>query len=206
MLGTKPKNELFPIKETKRALIRPGLSFFFMSCVVSFLYSKCFIQRMIIRKAKKKDIESIQKLDRESTMYHKKFDKDFYTISEKWRKIKKDSQIKVIKSPTNLILVAEIDEKVVGYIWGYEEKILNHKIGKIQELIVTLKQRGKGIGTELIKKMLDFFKERKCIISEIEVFVENLPTIQVYEKAGFRKREYKMQLKLDKTKKFKPFF
>src|SRR3989344_1944315 len=158
---------------------------------------------MLIRKAKKEDIESIHKLDRESIKYHKKFDKDFYMISENWWKIKKDSQIKAIKSPTNLVLIAESDEKVVGYIWGYVGTIMKHKIGKIQELIVTSKQRGKGIGKELIKNILDFFKERKCIISEIEVFVENLPTIQVYEKAGFRKREYKMQLKLNKTKRFK---
>jgi ribosomal protein S18 acetylase RimI-like enzyme len=160
---------------------------------------------MLIRKAKKEDIESIHKLDKESTRYHRKFDKDFYTISEKWWEIKKDSQIKAIKSPTNLILVAEINGKVVGYIWGYIETIMKNKIGKIQELIVTSRQRGKGIGKELIKNMLDFFKGKKCIISEIEVFVDNLSTIQVYEKVGFKKREYKMQLKLNKTKKFRPF-
>ena len=161
---------------------------------------------MLIRKAKKEDIESIHKLDRESTKYHKKFDKDFYTISEKWWKIKKNSQLKSIKSPTNLILVSEIDGKVVGYIWGYIETIMKHKIGKIQELIVTSKQRGKGIGKELIKHILDFFKTKECVVSEIEVFVKNLPTIQVYEKIGFKKKEYKMQLKLNKTKKFRPFF
>ncbi len=161
---------------------------------------------MNIRKAKKDDIESIHKLDRESVKYHKRFDRDFYTISEKWWKIKKDSQIKAIKSPTNLILVAEVDKKIIGYIWGYVEIIMKHKIGKIQELIVTSKQRGKGIGKELIKRMLDFFKNRKCVISEIEVFADNVPTVKVYEKAGFRKREYKLQLKMDKTKRFRPFF
>ena len=161
---------------------------------------------MLIRKAKKEDGESIHKLDRESTKYHKKFDKDFYTISEKWWRIKKDSQLKAIKSPTNLVLVAESDEKVVGYIWGYVETVIGHKIGKIQELIVTSKQRGKGTGTELIKNILNFFKERKCVVSEIKVFVNNEPTIKVYEKAGFRKREYKMQLRLNKNKTFRPFF
>ncbi len=160
---------------------------------------------MIIRKAKTNDIETIHKLDKESVKYHKKFDKDFYTISEGFWKIKRDSQIKAIKSPTNLILVAEIDEKVVGYIWGYVETIMKHKIGKIQELIVTSKQRGKGIGKELIKRMLDFFKSRGCIISEIGVFVENEPTIKVYEKSGFKKKEYKMRLVLNKTKRFRPF-
>lgn len=160
---------------------------------------------MMIRKAKKKDIDAIHKLDMESIQYHKRFDNDFFTISKKWQKIKKDSQINAIKNPTNLIFVAELDGKVVGYIWGHVKTVIKHKIGKIDELIVTSKQRGNGIGKELIRRMLDFFKKRKCIISEIEVFTENLPTIKVYEKAGFRKREYKMQLKLNKNRKFRPF-
>ena len=61
-------------------------------------------------------------------------------------------------------------------------------------------------GKELIKNILNFFKERKCVVSEIEVFVNNEPTIKVYEKAGFSKREYKMQLRLNKNKTFRPFF
>jgi len=138
---------------------------------------------MIIKKAKKEDIESIHKLDIESVKHHKTFDKDFYSISERWWKIKKASQLKAIKSPTDLVLVAESGGKIVGYIWGYIEIMMKYKIGKIQELIVTSKQRGKGIGTRLIKQMLDFFKNRKCVISEIEVFVKNEPTIKVYEKS-----------------------
>ena len=82
---------------------------------------------------------------------------------------------------------------------------VRNKIGKIQELIVTSKQRGKGIGTRLIKQMLDFFRNRNCVISEIGVFVKNLPAIQVYGNAGFKKREYKMQLRLNETQKFRPF-
>ncbi len=160
----------------------------------------------MIRKGKKEDIESIHKLDRESTKYHKKFDKEFYTISENFWKKKKYSQIKAIKSPTNLILVAELNEKIVGYIWGYVQTIMKDKIGKIQELIVTSKHRKKGIGGELTQKMLEFFKREGCIYSEIEVFVENKPTVKFYEKIGFKKRLYKMQLNLSKTKKFRPFY
>ncbi len=158
-----------------------------------------------IRAAKKEDIEAIHLLDKESTKYHEKFDKHFYIISKKSWKIKKNSQKKAIKSSTDLILVAELNSEIIGYIWGYTEKIAKYKIGKIQELIVTSNQRRKGIGGKLIKNMLNFFKKKKCIISEIEVFVDNKPTVSAYEKIGFRKITYKMQLKLDKTKKFKPF-
>ncbi len=159
----------------------------------------------MIRKAKIEDIKLIHKLDKESTKYHEKFDKDFYTISKKFWKIKKRSQIKAIRSPTDLILVAELNGKIIGYIWGYVETIMKHKIGKIQELIVTSKHRKKGIGRELAKKMLEFFKREGCIISEIEVYAENKPTLKFYERIGFKNRIYKMQLKLSKTKKFRPF-
>ncbi|MBU3897302.1 MAG: GNAT family N-acetyltransferase [Nanoarchaeota archaeon] len=160
---------------------------------------------MLIRTAKKSDIAIINKLDRESIKYHKKFDKDFHTVSENFWKIKKRSHKKAINNPTNLILVAELNGEVVGYIWGYIKKIMKYKIGKIQELVVTSKQRKKGIGTKLINNMLRFFKGKKCIISEIDVFVGNLPTVEVYEKAGFIKRYHMMQIKLDKQKRFKPF-
>ncbi len=161
---------------------------------------------MKIRKAKKEDVVSITKLDKESTEYHKKFDKDFYTISEKWWKIKKDSQIRAVKDQTNLILIAEIDNKIVGYIWSYVEKRNNYKCGIIQELIVTSKQRGRGIGKELIKMMLAFLKKKGCTVSEIEVNVKNEPTMKLYEKSGFIKKEYKMRLILNKNKKFRPFY
>jgi GNAT superfamily N-acetyltransferase len=65
-------------------------------------------------------------------------------------------------------------------------------------------QRGKGIGASLIQSILDVFLKKGCIISETEVFVENLPAVKAYEKAGFKKRLYKMQVKLD-DKGFRPF-
>jgi ribosomal protein S18 acetylase RimI-like enzyme len=160
---------------------------------------------MNIRKARVTDIEAIHSLDRESIKYHEQFDKDFYTVSESCFKLKKESQVKAMKSQSDLILVAEMNGKVVGYIWGRVEKVMKEKSGKVQEIIVTSQQRGKGIGKALMKQMLNFFKEKGCIISETEVFVENVAAIKAYESAGFKKREYKMQLHIDKTRRFKPF-
>ena len=68
---------------------------------------------MIIRKAKKADIASINKLDKESTRYHEKFDKEFFTISEHFWKMKVDSKITAMNDSTNLILVAKASGKVV---------------------------------------------------------------------------------------------
>ncbi|HLC76773.1 MAG TPA: GNAT family N-acetyltransferase [archaeon] len=141
----------------------------------------------------------------ESTTYHQRFDNDFYTISQKWWKIKKTSQFTAIKDATNLILVAENEGIVIGYVWGYIEKVAKLKIGKIQDLIVTKKYRRKGVAAALIQELLIFFRNKKCIISETLVNVKNETALKAFEKLGFEKKEYKMRLKLDETKKFRPF-
>ncbi|MFT4308942.1 MAG: GNAT family N-acetyltransferase [Candidatus Woesearchaeota archaeon] len=161
---------------------------------------------MDVRKAKTADIDSINALDRESVKYHAKFDKDYYTISEEWWNIKKDSQLKAMRSPKNSMLVALIDDTIVGYVWGSIDILADHKIGRIQELIVTSRYRRRGIGKTLINEMLEYFKGKNCVVCEIGVEAGNTPTIKAYENAGFSIREHKMRLKLDKKKRFRPFY
>lgn len=159
---------------------------------------------MLIRRAVAKDIDAIHELDVESTEYHKRFDKDFYTVSEKWWRVKKDSQRKALKDSTNLILVAEDSKEVVAYIWGFVDKITRFNVGKIQEIAVSSEYRNRGIAMQLVRKMLNFFKKKKCIISEVEVNIRNNPAIELYEKVGFMKQNCKMILKLKKGKSFSP--
>ena len=151
------------------------------------------------------DIKAIQKLDKESTLYHRRFDKELYQISKKWWRIKKNSQIAAIKDPKNLTLVAENNGKIIGYSWGYVEQLGKYSIGKIQELIVSAQYRRKGIGTQLIKNLLKFFEDKNCTIVEVMVNIKNNAAFKTYKKLGFEKKEYRMQLKIDKTKKFSPF-
>ena len=93
---------------------------------------------------------------------------------------------------------------MIGYIWGYIYKITKFDIGKIQDLIVTYKYRHRGVAAQLVKKMLKFFMEKKCVISEVEVHTKNNAAIDFYEKVGFVKQNYRMRLKLSKEK-FSPF-
>jgi ribosomal protein S18 acetylase RimI-like enzyme len=158
---------------------------------------------MIIRKAKKEDIEDIISLEKESLKYHEKFDKCFHTVSKKSLEIQKKYLTKDMRKPSRLILVAEIDKKVVGFIFGYIIKMDKHKIGKVQEIIVTAKYRKVGIGRKLMKKLLNFFRKNGCAIAETVTFVGNTPGEKFYESAGFKKRTYTLWLKFDK--KFMPF-
>ncbi|MEM7814773.1 MAG: GNAT family N-acetyltransferase [Candidatus Aenigmatarchaeota archaeon] len=160
---------------------------------------------MFIRPAVSTDIEAIQELDKESTTYHRKFDRNFYMVSEKWWKIKRNFQLAAMKDSKNLILVAEDNDEIVGYVWGYVERLNKYNIGKIQELVVSIRHRRKGIGTRLVKSLLEFFKSKNCIIVEVLVNVKNIAAYKTYKNLGFEEKEYRMQAKIDKTRKFRPF-
>ena len=117
---------------------------------------------MIIRKANKKDIDSILKLWLESIKFHKKFDKNMYSIDGNILKDQKDSIYKAINDKKRRIFVVESNGQAVAYVWGLIKKQKKRKIGVIADIIVTKKYRNKGVGKSLIKKILRFFKEFDC--------------------------------------------
>ena len=114
---------------------------------------------MIIRKAKAEDIDAIQALDLESIDYHKRFDKKFYRVGEKNKKLKRKELISAIKKTKNFVFVAEDKKKVVGYVWGHFQTHKKKKYGTLQEISVTDNYRKKGIGTRLVRKLMNEFKK-----------------------------------------------
>ena len=79
--------------------------------------------------------------------------------------------------------IAEIDGKMAGFagLWRVAGE------GHINNVAVAPEYRGRGIGTEIIKKLID--DARKAGIREftLEVRIANAAAIALYEKFGFRK-------------------
>lgn len=102
---------------------------------------------MNIREASKEDIDEIKEGYRD--LYHGDEKQKFYGS-----KIVLDA----LKSG-QIILVAEIDKKAVGYCWAvWYEHIKNKGIAYIEELQVDDDNRSKGIGKALMKDMLSRLK------------------------------------------------
>ncbi len=84
-----------------------------------------------------------------------------------------------------LFLVAEENEKIVGYVIGMkkglkEKKEEESKGGLIASIAVLPNFRRKGIGTSLMEKMVGEMEE-----VEIQVRKNNRDAIKFYEKLGF---------------------
>ncbi len=99
------------------------------------------------------------------------------------------------------IFVARIEDEIVGYITiNIKEKnnpsMRYRKQLQIEAICVDEKNRGKGIGTELLEYVRKFGKENNCTDLYLTVNKENEKAIKVYEEFGFKVKSiaYSMQI------------
>ena len=79
-------------------------------------------------------------------------------------------------------LVAEVSGHIVGYVVG---SIAGDR-GEVESLAVDESARGQGIGTLLIRRLLDRFREMGLRTCRLETRTANAVAIDLYERLGFR--------------------
>ena len=99
-----------------------------------------------------------------------------------------------------VIYVAELDSEPVGVVVGTileqsKEDLLEHvpsKFGEVLELVVKAECRGKGIGTMLVNKLEEYFREKNCNILGVGVLAPNKRAHHLYNKLGYEDRSFYM--------------
>ena len=87
--------------------------------------------------------------------------------------------------------VAEVEGKPVGFVAcdaNWVSIFENEEVGEIHEIFVHPKWQGRGIGSALLLKALDYAKGRNKRLAELWVGVGNLKAKRFYEKFGFEER------------------
>ncbi len=106
------------------------------------------------------------------------------------------------KKKHDIAFVAEIDGKIVGAVWVRIMNDYGHVDDNTPSFAISLykEYRGKGIGTELMKEMLDTLKARGYERASLSVQKGNYAA-KMYQKLGFQiigenEEEYLMLKKL----------
>lgn len=94
------------------------------------------------------------------------------------------------------ILVAELNNEVVGYISGAltsqsEEELMEvipTKFGSVLEFQIKKDYQRKGIGKILMKEIINYFKKNNCEMVRLTVFSPNKIARNFYKKLGFQDR------------------
>ena len=105
----------------------------------------------------------------------------------------------LIPNDNNCILVAEYEDRIIGYLYGYIEDIGDAYIksrAQLEAMFVDEKYRNSGIGTMLINDFKIWLKSKNVKYLELKVCNGNKSAIALYNKNGFNNIKRIMMIEL----------
>lgn len=134
----------------------------------------------IIRNAKKEDMPRVLELIQELADFEKESDAVAVTLAEL-------EAAGFSNPPSFVCFVAEVAHTIEGIALCYFRfSTWKGKTVHLEDLIVTQKMRGKGLGTLLYQRVLQFAKQEGVRRVNWEVIDWNTPAIEFYERTGAR--------------------
>lgn len=139
--------------------------------------------KVVIRKAKPEDWETIQRLNNEVFEVSRPYDK---RLNMKWPYSKEGIKYykKVTKSKKYCCIMAEIDHKPIGYLVGLEKNYsyrLN-KTAEIDNMGVTPKYRTSGVGSKLVTEFKKWCKKKGLRHIKVSTYYYYKKVINFYRK------------------------
>lgn len=131
-----------------------------------------------IRDARKEDMAQVLTLIQELAVFEKEPDAVEVTVAEL-------EEAGFGNTPQFYCFVAEVDGSIVGMALTYLRfSTWKGKVVHLEDLIVTESMRGKGVGTALYKKVLEYAHALGVKRVNWEVLDWNEAAIRFYEKSG----------------------
>ncbi len=101
----------------------------------------------------------------------------------------KDSISKQIRSPNGLVLVAEANNRIVGYSASTITKgtpLYNYKkMGLIEDVYVIREYRNMGVDARLVNETIKWFRKKKVVYMSVNIRESDKSGHNIYESLGF---------------------
>ncbi len=107
---------------------------------------------------------------------------------------------KRVTSDSAIVLVAEVEGNVVGYILAFINSYTFRKVNPIAEvenMFIDEEYRRSGIGSKLMAELKKIAKERGVRRLKVEAVAQNAKAINFYRSCGFETFETILEMKLD---------
>jgi len=142
----------------------------------------------VIRKATRRDLDAIVALAQELMDFHKALD-PFFTRSADFDALFGRFALRNIRSKAACVLVATVDERIVGYCQGMVDRhppsITEPEYGLIIDFCVTAKYRRTGVGEQMFTAMREWFRDKGVRRIEVRHSTFNETAAKFWPKMGF---------------------
>ena len=133
---------------------------------------------MIIRKGNSQDMQAVFQLIKELAVFGKEPEAVVITVDDL-------IQDGFGENPLFGVFVAEVDQQIIGMaLYFYKYSTWKGKTIHLEDLIVSQKFRGKGIGKALLHEMVNLAQTEKIKRLEWNVLDWNTPAIDFYLESG----------------------
>ncbi len=154
---------------------------------------------VIIRNATIEDLQKVQELNLKLfEKEHKEYDPLLnlnWTFGEEGTKYFKDR----ISKDDGCVLVAVVEDKIVGYLCGGLTKAEKYRhlpiVAELESTLVLDEFRSKGIGKKMYIKFIDWCKTKNVGKLRVEATAQNELAIKFYRSNGFK--DYTLILEAD---------
>lgn len=151
---------------------------------------------IVVREASEKDLDVLYRFEQGVVEVERPFDSTlrpglihYYNLRE------------LIRSTNALLLVAEVDGKVIasGYVRidPSKEYLAHTHHAYFGFMYVEPEFRGRGINKKIMDELKVWVKNQNVTELRLEVYVENASAIRAYEKLGFKQHMLEMRMNLN---------
>lgn len=152
------------------------------------------MEKVIIRKANLEDLNAIQELN--NNLFELEFNNFDDTLKVGWPFEKEGTEYFENMLNGEIVFVAEVEEKIVGYLAGSiceEVSYITETFAELDNMYIDDDYRRFGIGTLLMDEFKKYCKEKNMQNIKVTASAKNSRAIQFYMKNGFE--DYNITLK-----------
>jgi ribosomal protein S18 acetylase RimI-like enzyme len=146
------------------------------------------MDKLTIRRAASSDVERIVELGLLLQEHVEKLNPLIWRITEEGKKLIKQKVETDLTDGNVLVLLAEADGEVIGYVRGEVTSRSDHvprTVGHVSLMYVLKQFRREGVGRHLVKELCKFFNSNKVESLTVRYIIGNKEAEKFWRKLGF---------------------
>lgn len=155
------------------------------------------MEKVIIRKATINDLNSIQELN--NSLFDLELNNFDDTLKQGWPFEKEGQDYFEDMIKNEIVFVAEVEEKIVGYLAGSiceQISYITETFAELDNMCINEEYRRFGIGTLLINEFKKYCKEKNIQNIKVTASAKNSRAIRFYMKNGFENYNITLRYKI----------